>query len=294
MTETANTATQPGSKNTAEPSEPTREQLLEGLDDFAKTTLERMEGWAQEYNNNDVTISAAKGDVQGLLQKLRETSSNPEVKEITKQIERIDDARFALDQKRDELLKPEADKLKAEATANSSSLEESNKDLKSKFNTARKFFADLVEDETLSVLSFPSSPVPLVGRAQVLVLAFAVSVSAIGRLSRARPLRSSITLLLQLSSLVSTRLRSRSCSSLLQVVTTLLSGLTRLASPFLLRTVLTTRSSLVTPRALRRPPLLKRLLLLRLLILRLALPLMLRRVRKVESRRVSDPTILTP
>ena len=149
MTETANTATQPGSKNTAEPSEPTREQLLEGLDDFAKTTLERMEGWAQEYNNNDVTISAAKGDVQGLLQKLRETSSNPEVKEITKQIERIDDARFALDQKRDELLKPEADKLKAEATANSSSLEESNKDLKSKFNTARKFFADLVEDENV-------------------------------------------------------------------------------------------------------------------------------------------------
>lgn len=87
----------------------------DGLDDFGAQAFTKTVTLIGERNEKAGVIQAASGDSEGLLEALRKTS--PLVTEVNTQIDKLNAALEAAELKRDEILKPEVEKIKADSAS---------------------------------------------------------------------------------------------------------------------------------------------------------------------------------
>jgi hypothetical protein len=87
------------------------------LDDFGTQAKTRLGDLIAKRNAKAETIAAASGDSQGLLENLRTSSDDKTVVSLNEQIAALDEKKFALETKRDEILKPLVESIKADAAA---------------------------------------------------------------------------------------------------------------------------------------------------------------------------------
>jgi hypothetical protein len=87
------------------------------LDDFGTQAKERLGTLISKRNEKAGTIAAANGDSQGLLENLRVSSDDKTVVSLNEQIAALDEKKLALETKRDEILKPLVEEIKANAAS---------------------------------------------------------------------------------------------------------------------------------------------------------------------------------
>lgn len=142
MTEAVAEATAPETPEAPEADK--RAQALAELPEFTRNVVGQLEEWANEHNNNVVTLKAAEGDSQLLKEKLRETSSNPEVVELRAKKAKILSLLSDTEDEIDELIAPEIEEFRQNAEKASAGLEEKNTQLKKDFNAAKGYLSTLI------------------------------------------------------------------------------------------------------------------------------------------------------
>lgn len=126
------------------------------LDDFGQMAKERLLSVINEAVGLSGQVKAASGDPQSLLENLRENSDNEQAQKITAAIEKIDNDREALVNKRDEILKPIVTQMIEAAKSGSEGVVEKFNALKATAAAGRKYLVDLYGDAAVEDLpKFP-------------------------------------------------------------------------------------------------------------------------------------------
>lgn len=127
------------------------------LDDFGKQAYSKVKDLIGKRNEKAGTIAAASGDAQGLLESLRESSDDPQVTAINTKLEELKSQVLALEGKRDEILKPQVEKIKADAASHveplTAEVDEMDKQIKAATNYLKSMYGEDVAKSLPSLLS---------------------------------------------------------------------------------------------------------------------------------------------
>lgn len=138
MTETTEAAAE-----AVTPAAPTRDEILKGLDAFAKSAFLDLEARSNQYNEVQGKVEAVTGDPQALLENLRQTSKDPKVLAFNAQIEKANDALLAAEQGRDGILKAQVEKIRKDSEASIEALQTEAAELKTVINAGTGYLAKM-------------------------------------------------------------------------------------------------------------------------------------------------------
>lgn len=123
------------------------------LDEFGTMAKDRLRATIEEYNVLAAQVKAANSDPADLLETLRDTyTDNPDVVKITEAIEKLDNQREQLYQKRDALLQPVVEQMVEQAKSGTEGLDAKVADLRSTINAGRKYITDMYGEDNLADL----------------------------------------------------------------------------------------------------------------------------------------------
>lgn len=127
------------------------------LDDFGQQAYDRVNDLILKRNEKAGTIAAASGDAQALLESLRASSDDPNVVAINAKLEEFASQILALETKRDEILKPQVEKIKTDATAHveplTAEVDEMDKQIKAASNYLKSMYGAEAVDSLPKMLS---------------------------------------------------------------------------------------------------------------------------------------------
>ena len=123
------------------------------LDEFGKQAVEQANTLIAQRNEKVGLLLAAQGDPQGLLEALRNSSENPQVVKLREQIDKLNDQLLAAETKRDELLKPEVDAMRADAESKQESVTKEVDEIDAKVKSARNFIKQMYGENALTLLT---------------------------------------------------------------------------------------------------------------------------------------------
>jgi hypothetical protein len=89
------------------------------LDEFGQDAKNRLAATIEQRNSVVAQLKATQGDPQELLETLRDTSDDERIVKMRQQIDTLNDKLLELETKRDELLKPLVEQMRAEAAKGS-------------------------------------------------------------------------------------------------------------------------------------------------------------------------------
>ena len=114
------------------------------LDDFGQQAYDKVKSLIEKRNEKAGTIAAASGDAQALLESLRVTSNDPNVVTINAKLEELNGQVLALEAKRDEILKPQVEKIKTDAASHveplTAEVDEMDKQIKAATNYLKSMY----------------------------------------------------------------------------------------------------------------------------------------------------------
>jgi len=114
------------------------------LDEFGQSVLERLTETVQQYNSLMATVKAASSDPQEVLEALRDSYTEDDtVVKIRAKISDLLSQVNALEEKRDEILKPVVEERIAQAKGGTEGVEAQAGDLLKTINAGKKYLADL-------------------------------------------------------------------------------------------------------------------------------------------------------
>lgn len=122
------------------------------LDDFGKQAVEQASALIAQRNEKVGILQAAQGDPQGLLEALRKSSDNAEVVKINGQIDKVNDQLLALETKRDEILKPVVEEMRANAASQAETVTAEVDTIDAKVKSARNFIKQMYGEAALDLL----------------------------------------------------------------------------------------------------------------------------------------------
>jgi len=126
------------------------------LDEFGQDAKNRLAATIEQRNSVVAQLKATQGDPQELLETLRDTSDDEQVVKLRQQIEALDDKREQLFTKRDELLKPLVETMRAEAAKGSEGVAEKadalDKTVKAGMNYLKELYGEAALEGLPSVL----------------------------------------------------------------------------------------------------------------------------------------------
>lgn len=123
----------------AEPPRPSREELLASVDEFGQHALTLLEQQTGQLNTVVGQIRALEGDEEALLASLKETSENPQVRELNDIEAQILDKLDEVRERRTSLLKVEVAQMRAQSGQEVDKLKENEGELRKKVNAARNY-----------------------------------------------------------------------------------------------------------------------------------------------------------
>ena len=122
------------------------------LDEFAQQAVTNTTALINQRNEKVGLIKAAEGDPQALLEALRKSSENAEVVKINAQIDKLTDSLYALETRRDELLKPEVEAVRKDASSKVEAVTAEVDTLDTQIRAAKNFLKQIYGEAALSGL----------------------------------------------------------------------------------------------------------------------------------------------
>jgi hypothetical protein len=134
------------------------------LDEFGQDAKNRLAATIEQRNALVATLKATQGDPQELLENLRETSDNEQVVKFRAQIETLTDKLYELETKRDEVLKPIVEEMRAEAAKGSEGVSEKadalDKTVKAGLNYLKELYGEAALEGLPTVLARKNRATP--------------------------------------------------------------------------------------------------------------------------------------
>lgn len=122
-----------------DPPRPSREELLQTVDEFGRHALTLLEQQTTSLNGIVGQIRALEGDEEALLESLKETSQNPQVGELrnieAQLLDKLDEVR----ERMLTILKVEVAQMRAQSGQEVDKLKETEGELRKKVNAARNY-----------------------------------------------------------------------------------------------------------------------------------------------------------
>lgn len=127
------------------------------FDDFGQQAYDRVVTLIGTRNEKAGTIKAAQGDAQGLLEALRTSSDDANVVKINAQLETLNSQVLALEAKRDEILAPIVESIKADAGAKveplTAEVDEMDKQIRAASNYLKSMYGEAAVKTLPALLS---------------------------------------------------------------------------------------------------------------------------------------------
>lgn len=121
-------------------------------DPLSKAAFQQIVDLTNSRNEKVGQINAVKGDPHSLLENLRETSDNKQAVTLRDKRNNLRDQLTEVEIELDKILKPEVDKMRANAEASVSEIEAAAKDLDGKIKAATNYFKKMYGDDLASHL----------------------------------------------------------------------------------------------------------------------------------------------